>query len=358
MNHSWHKRAYKEGDEHQILRLRQIVFGNLDEVRLNLSTWYWQFRDNPAGKAVCWLAENKGAVVGQYTIVPTRFCVRGQETLFAFSCDTMVHPNYRKQGIFVALANQCYQSLESRDNPITTFWGFPNKTSLIGFCRRLRWDTIAVIPLRILPIRRLAMLYRCMPMLSAQRSTDIYSKTISLTKAIAPRVPGLSIEPIHYFSADFDMLWDRHKALAPIIQIRDSIYLNWRYFGIPDFNYRAFAIGWMGELAGYIVLRFMDMMGHHFGVLVDIFPFPVIDNRLTQHVFRFARDYAEANRAEFLTCLLPWAKTSFLGGGYLKVPEKLNPRRWYFGCRCLQNDRPLLNLIQHWYISYGDTDIV
>ena len=155
------------------------------------------------------------------------------------------------------------------------------------------------------------------------------------------------------------MLWNRHKALAPIIQVRDSIYLNWRYLGIPEFNYRPFAIIWKGELAGYIVLRLMNLMGYNFGVLVDIFPFPLKDNKLTKYVFQFARDYAKANKAEFLTCLLPWEKNCFWRKiGYLKIPEFLNPRTWYFGYRSLGNENPLLDRLQNWYLSYGDTDIV
>ncbi len=158
---------------------------------------------------------------------------------------------------------------------------------------------------------------------------------------------------------EFDELWDRNKGLAPVIQVRDSIYLNWRYQSIPGFNYRSFAIMWNGRLSGYIVIRLMNLMGHYFGVLVDFFPFPVVDEAITKCLFGFARDYCKSHGAEFLTCLMSRAGAPFLKKtGLRKIPEKLNPRRWCFGCRCRETDGPLLQTIKHWYITYGDSDIV
>jgi len=73
MTHTFQIRHYREGDEDQILNLRQRVFGNLDPMRLRSSTWRWQFRHNPAGKALCALAEDHGRIVGQYAVIPTVF---------------------------------------------------------------------------------------------------------------------------------------------------------------------------------------------------------------------------------------------------------------------------------------------
>ena len=358
MNRRWHIRAYQEGDEHQILQLRQTVFGDLDPVRARLSTWHWQFRDNPAGKAFCLLAEDHGVVVGQYTAIPTRFYVRGHETTFAFSCDTMIHPDYRKQGMFVTLARDLYQYLESHDQ-ITTVLGFPNRASLRGFTGRLGWHVLAEFPLRIAPIRPLAMLRAFIPWIREQTSASSLVSSRPAPMPMKTNVPGLLIEPIDEFRDSFDELWDRHNGLASVMQVRDSRYLNWRYLGVLGFQYHPFAVSWHGTLSGYIVLRFMNIMGHYFGVLVDLFPFPVVSYELTSSLIRFAREYSKAHRAEFLVCLLPRASDSFLKkAGLKKIPGVFNPRRWYFGCRRPESLKPLLDPIENWYITYGDTDIV
>ena len=155
---SWHIRSYRDGDEEQILKLRRAVFGDLDPVRLKKSTWLWQFQNNPSGKAVCFLAEAKGEIVGQYVTIPTRFSIRGKETRAAFSCDTMIHPEYRRQGMFSALAREVYDHLETRRN-IHLVWGFPNDRSLPGFTGKLDWRMLPTLPLMVMPIRPLGMIF-------------------------------------------------------------------------------------------------------------------------------------------------------------------------------------------------------
>lgn len=334
------------------------MFGDIDPLRLELSTWYWQFRDNPAGKAFCCIAEENGVIVGQYAAIPTRFCVHGQETVFAFSCDTMTHPDYRKQGMFVALAEGLYRSIESHEG-ISTVWGFPNEISLPGFTRRLGWDIISVFALRLMPIRPFTMLHRHIPFPGRQRSGTPVSglKPASIPGPV--KIRDILIEPVHHFNEVFNSLWNNNKDLYPVIQVRDSAYLNWRYMEIPGFHYQVFSIKWKGRQAGYIVLRFMNLMGHYFAALVDLFPFPIKDRHITGLIFSFARDHCKEQGAEFLTCLLPRADTEFLKkAGFKKIPAILNPKKWHFGCLCNDRDRALLHSKENWFITYGDTDIV
>lgn len=359
MKRTWQIRSYQEGDEQQVLRLRHMVFGDLDPVRLRPSTWHWQFRNNPAGEAFCCLAEDRGVIVGQYVAIPTRFSVRGQETLFAFSCDTMIHPEYRNQGMFLALANELYRSIESRYQ-ITTVWGFPNEISLPGFTRRLGWHTLALFPLWVLPVRPFQAIRRHLSLLNRPKSdAPLSGKGPASVVSTDQEMPGLLIQTINHFGDEFDQLWSSHKRLAPVVQIRDRLYLNWRYLGVPEFGYRPFAIKWKGRLSGYMVIRMMDLMGHSFGALVDLFPFPIGDRTITNRLFRFARNYCKGHGAEFLTCLLSAADPHFLRkAGLRRVPGRFNPKKWYFGCRYGQGDSAILGSVKHWYITYGDTDIV
>ena len=362
MTNTFQIRKYRDGDEKQILRLRKTVFGDLDPVRLKNSTWRWQFLHNPAGEAFCALAEDHGVIVGQYTIIPTRFSVQGDEILLAFSCDTMIHPEYRKQGMFTALARKVYRLIESQHR-IRSVWGFPNEISLPGFTRNLDWKLLTVFPLRVIPLRPLAMLYPYLPFKKKARQDrqvmdDSSSSGISHSRFRFPDVPGLLVEPLTRFDAEFDTLWDRNRGIAPVIQVRNAAYLNWRYLGIPEFDYRPFDIRVNGRLSGYMVIRMMSLMGHFFGVLADLFPFPVRDRDTTKRLFLFARDYCKAQGAEFMTCLHSRSDPSFFKEvGLRKIPAILNPKKWYFGCRYPQDDRAVLGSPKNWYLTYGDTDI-
>ena len=363
MTHTFQIRKYREGDEKQILNLRQTVFGDLDPVRLKKSTWLWQFRKNPAGEAFCALAEDNGTIVGQYTVIPTRFSVEGDETLFVLSCDTMIHPEYRKQGMFTALARKVYRLIESRHG-INTVWGFPNEISLPGFTRNLDWKLLTTFPLRVIPLRPLAMIYPYIPFTKKsgqdrQGKDTGSSPEISDSRFHFPDVPGLMVEAITRFDGVFDTLWDRNRGIAPVIQVRNAAYLNWRYLGVPEFGYRPFAIKFDGRLSGYMVIRMMSLRGHFFGVLAELFPFPVIDRETTERLFLFARNYCKTRGAEFMTCLISRADPSFLKEvGFRKIPAIFNPKKWYLGCRHSQHNRTVLGSPENWYLTYGDTDIV
>jgi len=354
MTRNWHIRPYRNGDEEGILKLRRAVFGDLDPVRLKASTWQWQFQNNPSGKAVCFLAEANGEIVGQYVILPTRFSIHGKETQVAFSCDTMIHPRYRRQGMFSALARKLYDFLETRRG-INLVWGFPNDQSLPGFTGKLGWRMLPVIPLMVMPIRPLAMMFNALPLFNGRFKNPSVSRKMDRDIAFSTEIQGLHITPIAIFDESFDALWQEHSTLPPVVQVRDSRYLQWRYLSIPEFGYRPFAVMRDGQLLGYLIIRMMALKGQMFGVLVDLFPFPL--GSVIHDIFSFARRYVSTHGGDFLTCLLPQREMAILKrAGFKKIPEVINPKTWHLGYRCAGND-PLGNL-NHWHVTYGDTDVV
>jgi GNAT superfamily N-acetyltransferase len=355
MGRTWQIRPYREGDEHQIVQLRKTVFGDIDAVRLDISTWNWQFKNNPAGSAWIYVAEDHGKIVGQYAAIPTRILWNGREHIFAFSCDTMTHPDYRNQGMFSMLAGELYAFI-SRQHLVETVWGFPNDQSLPGFIRRLNWNVIARYPLRIIPLRPLRMLRsHFRPFQRVLTSTaGPFNPPMSRSYAISS---GLEVFPIQKFCREFDEIWNRYKPLSHIVQIRDSLYLNWRYCEIPEFGYVSFAVRHHGRLAGYIVIRLMELKGHYFGVLMDLFPIPVVNDDVTLRLLRFVRHFCRSHGAAFVAFLLPDHARKYLHRlGTLTIPDKINPRPWYLGCRCTTNNR--VNQPDAWHITYGDADIL
>lgn len=356
MSHTWTMRDYREGDEEGILGLRQRVFGDLDPVRLMPETWRWQFCENPAGEPLIALAEDQGRIVGQYAVIPTRFRVQGREVSLALSCDTMIDPAYQRRGLFTALARRVYGRMES-DGRMEAVWGFPNEASLPGFTRRLDWRLVTVFPLRVAPLRPLALLGSVFGLKKARRGG--FPPVTGPAPPVSAAVAGLEVASVGRFDEAFDDLWKRQRGLAPVIQVRDAAYLNWRYAGVPAFGYRVFAVRSSGRLLGYMVIRCMSLMGHFVGVLTDIFPFPVRDPLTTKCLFRFAQDYCRDQGAEFMTCLLSQGDSAFFREvGLRTVPAVLNPRQWCLAGRFGPPDAGTLGDARQWYVTYGDTDVV
>jgi len=175
-----------------------------------------------------------------------------------------------------------------------------------------------------------------------------------------PREPRrCTIREVASFDERFEALWLRHRRLSRVVQVRDARHLAWRYLAAPGFGYRVFEVTVGGSLEGYFVLRVLQLFDLPFGALVDLFPCPIVDDEVTREVLSFAELHAAREGAGFLTALLPPAHAHHLTRfGFLRVPDFLNPRRWYLGCRCAPSDEPLLRDVGHWYVTYGDADIV
>jgi hypothetical protein len=356
---AWTTRAGSAADADAILGLRRAVFGEVDTERLRPEVWRWQFVDNPAGQGYIRLAEDAGTVVGQYAAIPTRFVVDDVERTFAMSCDTMTHPRYQKQGMFVTLARELYADLADRHR-VTTVWGFPNDASHPGFVGKLEWFDVHVFPTMVKPLRSAPVLQRYLKSPALSRLVGAVGDAAWRLVTPAARAPRrATIRPLDGFDERFDALWARHRGVARVVQVRDARYLRWRYLGAPGFDYHPFEVLVQGRLEGFVVLRALSLFDLPFGALVECFPFPLVDDEVTRDVLAFAQRWVAEREAAFLTALVPPRHASKLTRfGFIRVPDRVNLRRWYLGARCAPADAAVLRDVAHWHISYGDADIV
>jgi GNAT acetyltransferase-like protein len=356
---TWTTRPAGPADADGILALRRAVFGEVDQARLRPDVWRWQFVDNPAGAGFIRVADDAGTIVGQYAAIPTRFLVDGTERIFAMSCDTMTHPRYQKQGMFVTLARELYDDLAARHG-VETVWGFPNDASHPGFVGKLDWFDVHVFPTMVKPLRSAPVLQRWVGSPALARAVGAVGD--AAWRLVAPRARAprrAEILPLVRFDERFDELWSRHRGLARVIQVRDARHLEWRYLAARLFDYHAFEVRVAGRLEGFFVLRALELFDLPFGALVECFPFPLVDEVVTRDVLGFAERWMRERGAAFLTALVPPGQVRHLSRfGFLKVPDRLNLRRWYLGARSSGAAAPVLRDVASWHVTYGDADIV
>ena len=124
---------------HEIANFRQDVvelFYVCFSENLDQSIWEWAYLKNPIGNPIIAVALDERKVVGHYAMIPMPFIQDGVHYVGYLSLTTMVHPNYRKFGLFLELASLAY----SRAMPETFVYGFPNSNSAPGFKKRLEWE--------------------------------------------------------------------------------------------------------------------------------------------------------------------------------------------------------------------------
>ncbi len=105
----------------------------------------WKYHDNPAGKAVIMVAEAAGKIVGQVASVPTRLRLGDETVSGAQSLDVMTHPDYRNQGMFLALAKPSHELASSRG--IEVIYGFPVPAAFQGYVKRLNAEHVGYVPI-------------------------------------------------------------------------------------------------------------------------------------------------------------------------------------------------------------------
>ena len=258
MKRSQMVRIADANDCQNILYLFNDIFGtNRSEAH-----WKWKFIDNPVGKLIAAVCEDNGRIIGQCALLPVWMVVNGSKILGAIALDTMVHPNYRKSGLFVEMASMCIEKATSEN--VKLFYGFPNKNAYPGWIRKLNWWHIGTLPL-------LLNIINPYPMLKRKTKSDILASilhrpTLFLLKVLQNEKTRINIKGatesrvviLDRFDAQFDVLWEKIRNSYTISLWKDSTYLNWRYIQCPDTNYVVFAVKQNTALNAFLVLKIVE----------------------------------------------------------------------------------------------------
>jgi hypothetical protein len=102
------------------------------------------------------------------------------------------------------------------------------------------------------------------------------------------------------FDQRFDEFWNDVSRINKIVVVRDSDYLNWRYFEKPNSNYIIFVAEKNNKVLGYIVLRLKKISG----IIIDMLAYP--DKRVMRSLLLKATDFFKCRKVSWITCsILP-----------------------------------------------------
>jgi N-acetylglutamate synthase-like GNAT family acetyltransferase len=255
MTASWRTRPATRDDGAAIARLFEAVFHENQPI----SHWRWKYVDNATRMMCTVVAEDDRSIMGQCALLPTWMSLRGTRILGAQRVDSMVHPNYRQQGMFATLAKDCYALATAQG--IKLMYHFPNEQSYPVSVKELGSDYVGeLVPLvKILNPR--AVIQR---RFRSAHIAWIGGKCLQFLLALRERRDAptqsepFTINEITVFDERFDRFWLTLKDHFHIAVWKDSVYLNWRYLSCPDREYSVLAAESQSGVAGFIVLRFEE----------------------------------------------------------------------------------------------------
>ncbi|GAB4538305.1 MAG: hypothetical protein Kow0063_25980 [Anaerolineae bacterium] len=355
---SWTTRLYQQNDEYAITELFKLVF----EQDMPIERWRWQYLDNPLKWVAILLAEaDDKRLVGQYALCPLPMKIGDRDIVGALSLDTMVHPDFRGQGLFTALAKELYDRIAREGVPIV--YGFPNEQSHSGFVKRLQWiDLCDDLPVYVRPLNFAKLLDRLVPV---RLLAHVGSSIAELGYRVARGPRGVAqassqVTLVSEFDERVDDLWYQARDIAPILIRRQRNYLNWRYASHPEHHYKILVVEDDDRISGYAVLgqHVVDdlLVGFVMDLLVEPGSVDVVDLLLEEVVA-----HAKGEGCDLISCLM-LAHSPYVQGlkrqGFVRAPASLIPQEIYLGARNNSSDLPdrLIHSSSNWYVTWGDHD--
>lgn len=304
-------RPYQAGDEAAILDLFKTTFGR----DLPLAFWRWRQVDNPSGGPWTELVWDGDRLAGHYAVSAANLCIDGNVVQACLSMTTMVHPDYRGQGIFEKSAESLYARLSAEG--VKAVFGFPNNNSHRPFIQKLGWNDTYEIP------------------------------TLSLDIPDRP-ARHENVWEIDGFDDRFDLFWAQIKTSRAIWAVRDRAALEWRFARNPVNAYKAAALFNGAELRGYAVFK-------AYGDGIDIVDLVAADPKDAPHLIGWLEAYARKNGFSRLsTWCAPTspARRHFEAAGFIPGGPIT-----YLGGRALADlDRDLSD-VRNWHFSMSDSDV-
>jgi GNAT superfamily N-acetyltransferase len=267
------------------VELRRFVAADLPALR---ELWNAVHPDRPRSEAYdCWrflttpmwgsVAMAGGRCAGSYSLAPTEMNIGGQVVAGAQSLDTMTHPEFRGQGLFVKLADHCYQQAVAEG--CTMVYGFPNEFSYPGMVRRLNFQHVGEAESWMRPLGR-----------AKDARLGAVAGVIAPLLPLGPAAPELVIEPGRPPGGELAELVAETVPTRDVCRIhRGPAWFDYRYAPESGWTYE-----WLsardpgGALAGTAVWRSNPRDGRSF--LLELIGTAKAKSHLLRTILLAARD--------------------------------------------------------------------
>ena len=278
----------------------------------------WRYLEHPKDDLLAYFALDQGKLVASYSASPMELLVDGSVVNVIQSLNTMTHPDYIGQGLFVELARLTYQ--RAADSGYQLVFGFPNQLSNRTFLNRLNWKDIYEVPTLQLTVDKAAEK-------RAQGATSLVREDSSFQLDYSRCVPSCT---------------------TGIMVHKTQAFLQWRYFQNPSNQYTNFVLEESGIVHAYAVCKeFRDRLN-----IIDFFAPQQMD---MESLFTCCIEYAMKLGKHLVTT---WAQQGTPEHLYL---EKLGFQNsvpiTYFGACVFDGEDPKIYCYRNWTIRMGDDNV-
>lgn len=349
----WKVRDGNKEDMEAILSLRKLVFGDEEKDKLDPKFWKWEFIENPHGHSLIYIVEEGGKIIGHFADLARRFSAKGKEVIGTLSLDLMVHPDYRRKGIFEEMGRYAAQRVKSEGGLFLT--AYPIRIETIRGFIKIGWKEVTKLPVLVYPIKfsRIANRYlHFFPLSFLVGGMARLFYTLFFSPRRCNKTEGIEIEEVGRLDDEFDRFWEKAISLYPIMGIRDQTYMTWRYFQHPSRTYSIYRATKKGEMGGFIVLRKVALLEFNSAVIVDLL---TLDKDFLMALVSKGIEQSRRDGVDLLGFMVSKSHPNY---------------RVLRECGFLPSSKTFLLMIfshtkemnlfdqKEWYVTWGDTDVI
>jgi len=269
MSESWRLREYRDEDRAGVLRLSADHYREAELARDEYVDWL--AADAPGGRPFAVVAADgpAGDVVGFVWNVPLNVTIKGSTGRCYMSCNGLVHPDYRKYGLYVQISRRAIELMHDADFK----YGFAKPSALYSL-QASGIKPVCQVPLLVRPldIGRLtrARVPRRAERVAMMLGWQVVAHTVLRPAGVHGRHSNLRVVAENAFDESFDDLWQRAKDKYDLSVNRDRAFLTWRFGRSPFRGYVTLAARVGRDLAGYAVVRSAEVQGIPTGLIMDL----------------------------------------------------------------------------------------
>lgn len=240
----------------ELVDLFRASFGHDMSVEL----WDWKYIQHPlaSGDPEIIVAMDNGKIVGARPLLLAEMWLKDEKTKVAQPCDTMVHPEYQRQGILSRMNQFAIEHF--REDGYALFYNFPNMQSYPGYLK-LGWRKVSLAENLFQVINPQIVLDYKLGRRFLVKGLGLLYNAISKTgkhRSLVVTLPNnYQTEVVDQFVDELKQDYLRDKSAIELDRSED--YLRWRFDQHPENSYKYILARKDNRLCGYGVVSTEDM---------------------------------------------------------------------------------------------------
>lgn len=342
-------------DKNSLLKTIKSIANEVDaqdQTIADQQKWDWQYEDLPTKKSHIYLAKEKNSVIGYYHIPTYDVVIQNKNLTIGNIQSVAISKSYRGKNIFQNLAEFANQDI---DHHVDLIYTFPNHKSIHTFIKYNDFCRVAMLPLYLRPISVKSFFVKKS---NSNFFGSILSSLINIYSNL--RKKGLdqfdTIKEEAEFNNEIETLFLKFGSRHDIGLKRDISFLNWRFKNLYEEKYKIVGLRSNSKLTAVAVVKFEYIFSERCLLIMDLaYNHKSNAQKLLSNIDSLFGDEDISFIVKLGTSIDKNFETK---AGYVKVPNKINPRKLYLLARWT-NKKVSNNFLKlaKWNVTLSDWDV-